>query len=75
MFNLWFKAKMGMDKIKNKAVSKKKKGIDGFVVSVIIIIIAVAIGLLFRDQLATWFKEMMGNLTTQSGNLMQKPTP
>lgn len=75
MFNLWFKAKMGMDKIKSKTVGKKKKGIDGFVVSVIIIIIAVAIGLLFRDQLATYFKSMMGNLTTQSGDLIQKPTP
>lgn len=75
MFNLWFKTKMGMNKIKNKAVSKKKKGIDGFVVSVIIILIAVSIGFLFRDQLATWFKGVMSDFTTQSGNLIQKPTP
>ena len=66
--------KMGMDKIKSRAMSKKK-GLDGFVVVVIIIIIAIAIGLLFKDQLAAYFKSIMGNLNTESADLIKKPTP
>lgn len=74
MFNLWFKAQVGLGRVK-EVLMGKKKGLDGFVVVVIIIIIAVGIGLLFRDQLADYFKRVMSNLTTQSDTLISKPTP
>ena len=74
MFNLKLKAKNVSERIK-AGFMKKKKGLDGFVVVIIIIIIAVAVGLLFRDQLATFFKDMMANLTAQSNILISTPNP
>ena len=56
-------------KFKDKLFGKKV-GIDGFVVAVIIILIALVLGVLFRDELTTYVKGMFQLLTGKSTTLL-----
>ena len=48
---------------------KKVKGLDGMVVALLLIVIAVALGGLFKTQLTTWFTNIMQSFTQKSNGL------
>lgn len=51
------------------ALTAKKPGMEGFVVVVIICIIALAIAIVFRDGITQWFNTVMAKFTTETTNL------
>lgn len=54
-----------LGKIRNRFFGKKV-GLDGFVVVILIIIICLVIGALFKDQLITYFTGVFQQLTGKS---------
>lgn len=58
-----------LGKIKNRLFGKKA-GVDGFVVVVVIILVCLVIGALFKDQLTTYFTGVFQQLTTKSTGLL-----
>ena len=49
--------------------AKKVKGIDGFVVAIIIIVIAIAIGALFKEQISVFINNFFQKFATQTQDL------
>ena len=61
-----------MENLQEKAVeyaARKEEGIDGFVVAIIIIVIAIAIGSLFKTQISNFITSFFQKFATQTQNL------
>ncbi len=53
---------LGM-KIKAMALKDDERGVEGFVVAIVLILIAVLLCALFWDQLSSWFTDMWDRIT------------
>lgn len=47
---------------------KKKSGLDGFVVAIILLIIGLVLCSIFKDEIATWLTAIFTALSGQAGN-------
>ena len=57
-------------KTKCEMLAKKKvRGVNGYVVTAILIIVAIGIGVIFRDQLEAFFIGLFGQMNTEVGTL------
>lgn len=52
-----------------KVLTTKREGMEGFVVVVIICIIALAVAAVFRNGISAWFNNVMSKFTTETINL------
>lgn len=52
-----------------RTLTAKRTGMEGFVVVIIICIVAIAIGIVFRDAIKTWISTIMAKFTTETTNL------
>lgn len=51
------------------ALSKKREGLDGFVVVIIIIAVAIAVGFVFKDQITAFITGFFAQFTTKTNTL------
>lgn len=51
------------------ALTAKREGMEGFVVVIIICIIALAVAIVFRDGITAWFNNVMVKFTTETNAL------
>ena len=57
---------LGLQAKAMKIAQKKVEGIDGFVVAIIIIVIAIAIGALFKTQISNFINNFFAQFNTQT---------
>lgn len=62
------KAWNGMEAAK-RFLHKKVDGVSGFVVTLILVAVACAVGVIFKDQLGTIFTTLFGKMNTVINNL------
>lgn len=48
---------------------RKKSGVEGFVVALILLLIGFGICLLFKDEIVVWLTAMFGTLSDTAGNV------
>ena len=48
---------------------KKKSGVDGFVVALILLLIGFGLCLIFKDEITSWLTAMFGALSGNAGNV------
>lgn len=48
---------------------KKKSGLDGFVVAIILLIVGLILCSIFKDEIANWLTLMFTTLSGQAGNV------
>lgn len=48
---------------------QKKKGVDGFVVTLILLIIGCTLCIIFKDEITAWLTAMFGALSGDAGNV------
>lgn len=50
-------------------LTAKKAGLEGFVVALLICVIAIVIAFIFRDAIIAWFQTIMAQFTNETQNL------
>ena len=61
-------------KAENFFTEKKDMGIEVVVVSLLIVVVAIGVCILFQEQIATLLKKIMGTATNAITNLFNKAT-
>ena len=72
MMNVVAMIMSGLMSLKERAfrtLTAKRAGMEGFVVILLICIVAIAIAIVFRDAIIAWFSSIMAKFTQETTNL------
>lgn len=78
MFKCWAKAQIAKQQAKQniKSFFSEETGAEGLIVAIVLIVIAVAVAVIFRDQISSWVSKLFaaGNASLESATEAPKIT-